>query len=79
MSDSRTPLADALSKPIVIPDPEDGITVAVQAQQGQLGASVQADVDVGKPGGWSMGAMASWVQHAGYTALGWVTWRPAKK
>ncbi len=79
MPDPPRPIADALSKPIVIPDLEDGLTVAVEATEADLGASISADVDVGKPGGWSVGAQGGWWQSTGAIVKGWLQWRPQKK
>jgi hypothetical protein len=64
---------------IPIPDPEDGLTIAVEGKEGEVGASVEADIDFGKPGGWSGGGKASWATTVGAAAMGWIKWRPRKK
>jgi hypothetical protein len=74
---SDSPIRDAISKPIDIPDlPANEVTVAVEAKQGgDVGATVGANVDVGKPGGWSMGAAAEWWRSTGASVKGWFTWK----
>ena len=76
---SDKPLAEALSKPIVIPDPEDGLTVAVEANEDDVGATVSYDHDIGKPGGWSLGTEGGWWKSTGGVIKGWVKWRPKQK
>jgi hypothetical protein len=73
----HTPLADALSKPIVLPDvPKQTVTVKGEFTQAtkDYGVSVEADYDIGQKGGWSTGATAQWWKNQGTKAIGWLKW-----
>jgi hypothetical protein len=73
----HTPLADALSKPIVLPDvPKQTVTVKGEWEQQtkDYGVSVEADVDIGKPGGHSIGTKAGWWKDKGAAIVGWWKW-----
>jgi hypothetical protein len=73
-----TPLADALSKPIVLPDvPKQTVTVKGEWEQQtkDYGVSVEADVDIGKPGGWSTGGKGGWWKDKGAAVMGWLQWK----
>jgi hypothetical protein len=74
----RTPLADALSKPLVLPDvPKQTVTVKGEWQQqtGDYGVGVEADVDIGKPGGWSTGGKGGYWKDKGAAVMGWFQWK----
>jgi hypothetical protein len=74
----HTPLADALSKPIVLPDvPKQTVTVQSEWQQqtGNFSVGVEADVDVGKPGGWSVGGKGLWSKATGAAATMYAQWK----
>jgi hypothetical protein len=73
-----TPLADALSKPIVLPDvPKQTVTVTGEWEQQtkDYGVSVEADVDIGKPGGWSTGGKGGYWKDKGAAVMGWFQWK----
>jgi hypothetical protein len=71
-----TPIADALSKTIVIPDVEDeSLNLAVEKTTDDLGATFSASKDFGQPGGWSGGASASYWKSAGAVVKGWLSWK----
>jgi hypothetical protein len=73
-----TPLADALSKPIVLPElPDKTITVVGHWEQGSkdYGVSAEADLDIGKPGGWTTGGKGGWWKDKGAAAMGWLQWK----
>ena len=74
---ASTPLADALSKPIVLPDTPDK-TVTIKAEWDQatkdVGVAAEVDLDIGKPGGWTTGATAQWWKDRGAKAIGWLKW-----
>jgi hypothetical protein len=75
---SLTPLADALSKPIVLPDvPKQTVTVTGEWEQQtkDYGVSVEADVDIGKPGGWSTGGKGGYWKDKGAAVMGWFQWK----
>jgi hypothetical protein len=75
---SLTPLADALSKPIVLPDvPKQTVTVKGEWEQQtkDYGVSVEADVDIGKPGGWSTGGKGGYWKDKGAAVMGWFQWK----
>jgi hypothetical protein len=75
---SPTPLADALSKPLVLPDvPKQTVTVTGEWQQqtGDYGVGVEADVDIGKPGGWSTGGKGGYWKDKGAAVMGWFQWK----
>ncbi len=81
MSDDKpTPIADSFTAiPIPTDIPPDTITIAGQAKtDGDTGVTVNADVDVGKPGGWDVGVQASWWQRAGASIMGWARWSKKK-
>jgi hypothetical protein len=73
-----TPLADALSKPIVLPDTPDK-TVTIKAEWDQatkdVGVAAEVDVDIGKPGGWSTGGKGGWWKDKGAAVVGWLQWK----
>jgi hypothetical protein len=74
----NTPLADALSKPIVLPDvPKQTVTVKGEWEQQtkDYGVSVEADVDIGKPGGWSTGGKGGYWKDKGAAVMGWFQWK----
>jgi hypothetical protein len=75
---SPTPLADALSKPIVLPDTPDK-TVTIKAEWDQatkdVGVAAEVDLDIGKPGGWSTGGKGGWWKDKGAAAMGWLQWK----
>lgn len=74
MNDRPTPLRDAIAK--VDKLPEDEVTLGVvHEQDGDTGAFVEGQKDIGKPGGWSLGASARWLKKAGYTAAGVLRWK----
>jgi hypothetical protein len=75
---AHTPIADALSKPIVLPDvPKQTVTVQSEWQQqtGNFSVGVEADVDVGKPGGWSVGGKGLWSKATGAAATMYAQWK----
>jgi hypothetical protein len=75
---TETPLADALSKPIVLPDvPKQTVTVKGEWQQqtGDYGIDLEASVDIGKPGGWEAGGKGGWWKSKGAAAMGWLQWK----
>ena len=75
---ARGIIADALSKPIVLPDvPKQTVTVKGEWQQqtGDYGADVEAHVDIGKPGGWEAGGKGGWWKSKGAAAMGWLQWK----
>ena len=73
-----TPLADALSKPIVLPDTTDR-TVTIKAEWDQVtkdvGVAAEVDLDIGKPGGWSTGGKGGWWKDKGAAVVGWLQWK----
>jgi hypothetical protein len=73
----NTPLADALSKPIVLPDTPDK-TVTIKAEWDQatkdVGVAAEVDLDIGKPGGWTTGGKGGWWKDKGAAAMGWLKW-----
>ena len=77
---SDTPIKDALSKPIVIPDvPDESVTLAVEASGQDKGASVTVNKDLGQPGGWFVQAVAGWWESVGWSAKGVLGWRGKPK
>jgi hypothetical protein len=75
---AHTPIADALSKPIVLPDvPKQTVTVTGEWEQQtkDYGVSVEADVDIGKPGGWSTGGKGGYWKDKGAAVMGWLQWK----
>jgi hypothetical protein len=73
-----TPLADALAKPIVLPDvPKQTVTVKGEWEQqtGNYGVGVEADVDVGQKGGWSVGGKGGWGKLTGGVAAIYAQWK----
>jgi hypothetical protein len=73
-----TPLADALAKPIVLPDvPKQTVTVKGEWDQStkDVGVALEADLDIGRPGGWTTGATAQWWKDRGAKAIGWLQWK----
>lgn len=78
MSDRQTPIADALKK-IDIPDVEDdALTVKAEADAHDVAVSVEADKDLGQPGGWSGEAVGGWRKSIGWFAQGVLRWRGKK-
>lgn len=72
---SDTPLADALKK-VEIPDvPPETVTLAVDASKDDVGVSLQANKDLGKPGGWAGGGEAGYWKSVGWRVRGWLTWK----
>lgn len=73
---SDTPFKDALSKPLVIPDvPKDAVTVIVEKNPQDMGASIVGHTDFKGPGGAEAGVQAGWWQTTGATIRAWFTWR----
>jgi hypothetical protein len=58
----------------VIADTPDGIRAGVLIDGKQAGAEVSAKADVGKPGGWTLGAVARIVNGKDKTAALWAKW-----
>lgn len=73
---SDTPIRDALTKPIEIPDlPDNEIVLAGQVTKDDAGVTLQAETDPGKPGGFFAGAYVQWWKSQGYKAMAWVGWK----
>jgi hypothetical protein len=73
---SLTPLADALSKPIVLPDvPKQTVTIAGEWDPNNISVSAEASVDIGKPGGWSTGGKGGYWKDKGAAVMGWLQWK----
>jgi hypothetical protein len=66
---SETPLKDALNKL-----PTQQIEVGVVATPEDVGVKGEANVDIGKPGGWSWLASAEWWREKGWQAATWFRW-----
>lgn len=79
MTEKPTPIFDALNKTIEIPKVEDqSADLAVEKTRDDLGITGSASVDIGKPGGWSLGGAGGYWKNAGATVKGWVKWRGKK-
>ena len=69
-----TPLRDAIAKVEALP--EDELTIGVVHEHGgDTGAVIEAQRDIGQPGGWSFGASARWMRKAGYQAAAALKWK----
>jgi hypothetical protein len=72
----QAPLADALSKPIVLPDvPKQTVTIAGEWDPNNISVSAEASVDIGKPGGWSTGGKGGYWKDKGAAVMGWLQWK----
>lgn len=74
---SETPIRDAIGK---IGDPRDDIedetvTLTVDADSRDVGVTLEADKDFGKPGGWSGGIAGGWRKSIGGFVQAIVQWR----
>jgi hypothetical protein len=69
----QTPLRDAIAKIDTLPENE--VTIGVVSENGDVGAQVEGQKDIGKPGGWTVAASAQWLKKTGYKAAALVRWR----
>lgn len=79
---SNRPITDALNKRIEIPTdiPPDTVTITGEATQGgDAGIRVDANVDIGKPGGWDLGGQFAYWMSRGASAMGYLRWGKGKK
>jgi hypothetical protein len=58
--------------------PEDEITIAVTAENGDAGAVIEGQKDVGKPGGWVVGGQAAIKSKSGWSLSALARWTKAK-
>jgi hypothetical protein len=70
---SDTPIRDAVAKLDSLP--VDQVQIGAVADQTDIGAAVEGRLDVGKPGGWSFAASASWWKTKGYQAAAFLRWK----
>jgi hypothetical protein len=73
MSDAR-PIRSAIEK---LEDlPRDQVQAGVAAKAGgDVGAFVEAQKDIGRPGGWTLAAAGEWMRRAGWSAAGVLRWK----
>lgn len=55
--------------------PENDGRIGVVVQGTDVGVQGQANVDIGKPGGWSFAAAGAWFRQQGASAAGYFRWR----
>jgi hypothetical protein len=59
--------------------PKDEINIALVAEQdGDKGAAIEAQKDIGKPGGWTLGTSARWLTKSGWSVAGGLNWKKDK-
>jgi hypothetical protein len=58
--------------------PEDEITIAVTAENGDAGATIEGQKDIGKPGGWVVGGQAAIKTKSGWSLSALARWTEAK-
>lgn len=70
----ETPIRDSLKDLERLP--RDEVVIGVVAEQdGDTGAMIDAQKDIGKPGGWTLAAAGRWMKDAGWSAAGLLRWR----
>lgn len=71
---SDKPISDAIAKFDIPHVPAETVTLGVEAKPHDVGVTVSANKDIGKPGGWAAGTAASWWKSTGLALKGWLTW-----
>lgn len=61
---------------ILPPSSGDHVTISGGLDHDTPHVEVEAEKDLGQPGGWVAGARWQWVKDKGQQALGYLTWRP---
>lgn len=64
---------------ILPPSSGDHVTISGGLEGKTPHVEVEAEKDLGKPGGWAAGGKWEWVKGKGQQALGYLTWRPKAK
>ena len=74
---SETPIRDAIKRIEDLPDDEIrlGGVVRDDGTGVDAGAVLEADRDIGEPGGWQAAGEASWFRRAGWKVTGLLRWR----
>jgi hypothetical protein len=74
MSDTIKAAIDSIAKL-----PKDEVNIALVAEKdGDKGAAIEAQKDIGKPGGWTLGASARWLTKSGWAVAGGLNWKKDK-
>lgn len=71
-----TPIRDGITS-VPVPDvPSETAGIGFTGtQHGDIGVQAGVNKDLGKPGGWSVTAVAEWWKKKGWSASGWLTWK----
>ena len=77
MSEPTTPSLLQQAETIALDKP-DGFAAGVTFNGGTLGAEVSGKKDIGKKGGWELGAVARWTKAKGADGAAVIRWTPEK-